>query len=194
MRQCRGRRGGPFDWFDQFADSLFDWDSGSGPRRRGHRPRRGPGRRFFGQGEVRLALLSLLKDSPAHGYELMKRLEERSGGMYRASAGTVYPVLQQLEDEGLVRSEEVEGKKTYHLTDAGREELVHHHDDTEHIWERAHGWKDWGGSMGPETAEIWGSWGRLSKAAFKAAARSGFEKTERVREILDRARKELEAL
>jgi DNA-binding PadR family transcriptional regulator len=143
---------------------------------------------------VRLALLSLLKDAPAHGYELMKRLEERSGGMYRASAGTVYPVLQQLEDEGLVRSEDVEGKKTYHLTDAGREELVRHFDDTERIWQRAHGWKDWGTNMGPETAEIWGSWGRLSKAAFRAATRSGFDKSEKVREILDRARKELEAL
>ena len=48
--------------------------------------------------------------------------------------------------------------------------------------------------MGPETAEIWGSWGRLSKAAFRAAARAEFENTEKVRDILDRARKELEAL
>jgi DNA-binding PadR family transcriptional regulator len=176
------------------VEAIFG-DLGMGPRRRGrHGARRGPGRRFFGQGEVRLALLSLLKDAPAHGYELMKRLEERSGGMYRASAGTVYPVLQQLEDEGLVRGEEIEGKKTYHLTDAGREELIRNHDDTERIWERAHGWKDWGVNMGPETAEIWGSWGRLSKAAFRAAARSGYEKADKVREILDRARKELEAL
>ena len=194
----RGKRGREPDWFDlpgQFVDAIFGWDLGMGPRKRGrHGRRRGPSRRFFGQGEVRLALLSLLKDAPAHGYELMKRLEERSGGMYRASAGTVYPVLQQLEDEGLVRSEEVDGKKTYHLTDAGREELVRHHDDTERIWERAHGWKDWGVNMGPETAEIWGSWGRLSKAAFRAAARSGFDKADKVREILDRARKDLEAL
>jgi DNA-binding PadR family transcriptional regulator len=194
MRHCRGRRGGPFDWFDDFADSLFDWDSRGGPRKHRKHRRPGMGRRFFGQGEVRLALLSLLQDSPAHGYELMKRLEERSGGMYRASAGTVYPVLQQLEDEGLVRSEDVGGKKTYHLTDAGREEILLHREDTDHIWQRAHGWKDWGGSMGPETAEIWGSWGRLSKAAFKAATRAGLEKSERVREILDRARKDLEAL
>jgi DNA-binding PadR family transcriptional regulator len=178
-----------FDW-------IFDWDLGMGPRRGGkHRGRgRGPGRRFFRQGEVRLALLSLLQDEPAHGYELMKRLEERSGGMYRASAGTIYPVLQQLEDEGLVRIQEEDGKKVYHLTDAGRDELLLHREDTERIWQRAHGWKDWGSTMGPETVEIWGSWGRLSKAAFKAAAKSDFEHTERIREILDRARKELEAL
>ena len=176
-----------FDW-------IFGWDLGGGPRARGRHHGRGPGRRFFRQGEGRLALLSLLEDEPAHGYELMKRLEERSGGMYQASAGTVYPVLQQLEDEGLVRGEDVDGKKVYHLTDEGREELLLHREHVERIWKRAHGWKDWGVSMGPETAEIWGSWGRLSKAAFKAAARSDFENTERIREILDRARRELEEL
>jgi DNA-binding PadR family transcriptional regulator len=124
----------------------------------------------------------------------MRRLEERSGGMYRASPGTVYPVLQQLEDEGLVRLEEIEGKKVYHLTDAGREELERHSEDTERIWRRAHGWKDWGVHTGPETAEIWGSWGRLTKAAFKAATRSSMDDADKIREILDRARKELEGL
>jgi DNA-binding PadR family transcriptional regulator len=124
----------------------------------------------------------------------MKRLEERSGGMYRASAGTVYPVLQQLEDEGLVRIAEEDGKKVYHLTQAGREELMVHRDDIETIWQRAHGWKDWGANMGPETAEIWGSWGRLSKAAFRAAPKGDLESTEAIRKILDRARKEFEAL
>jgi DNA-binding PadR family transcriptional regulator len=175
-----------FDW-------IFDLDLGMGPKRRGRRGR-GPRRRFFRQGEVRLALLSLLQDEPSHGYELMKRLEERSGGMYQASAGTVYPVLQQLEDEGLVRIVQDDGKKVYHLTDAGTRELQDHGDEVETIWRRAHGWKDWGATMGPESAEIWGSWGRLSKAAFQAAARADFERTEQIREILDRARRELEAL
>lgn len=175
-----------FDW-------IFDWDVGMGPRRRG-RKGRGPRRRFFRQGEVRLALLSLIENEPGHGYELMKRLEERSGGMYRASAGTIYPVLQQLEDEGLVSIVETDGKKVYHLTDMGREELLLHDEDIERIWQRAHGWKDWGATMGPETAEIWGSWGRLSKAAFRAAARSDFEATDKVREILDRARREIDEL
>jgi hypothetical protein len=118
MRCHDGRRGksgksGDFDWLEwpgQFVDSLFA-DLGMGAGRQGRHRRRGPGRRFFGQGEVRLAVLSLLEDAPAHGYEIMKRLEERSGGMYKASAGTVYPVLQQLEDEDLVRSEEVQGKR-----------------------------------------------------------------------------------
>lgn len=184
-----GGRGMDFEW-------LFDWEGGGlGPRTRGRGGgRRGPRRTFFRQGEVRLALLSLLHDGPAHGYELMKRLEERSGGMYHASAGTVYPVLQQLEDEDLVRAQEQDGKKVYELTDAGRDELRLNEETVARIWKRAGGWKEWGVHMGPESAEIWSSWGRLTKAAFKAAARSGFEETDKIREVLDKARKELEDL
>ena len=182
---CGTGRGMDFDW-------IFDLDFselGRSGRRRG---RRGPRRPFFRQ--VRLALLSLLDDGPGHGYELMKRLEERSGGMYKASAGTVYPVLQQLEDEGLARCVEEEEKKVYHLTEAGREELGRHEEAVERIWRRAGGWKEWGVHMGPETAEIWSSWGRLTKEAFKAAGRADLEETERIRSILDRARRELEKL
>src|SRR5215469_14921470 len=61
--------------------------------------------RFFGPGEIRLALLSMLEAGPKHGYELMKELETKSGGMYKASAGAIYPALQQLEDEGMVISD-----------------------------------------------------------------------------------------
>jgi len=179
-----------FDW-------IFDWDFGFGPRRHGRGGGQGgcgPRRTFFRQGEVRLALLSLLADGPAHGYELMKRLEERSGGMYQASAGTVYPVLQQLEDEGLIRSQEEDGKKVYHLTDAGQGELKLNQEAVDRIWKRAGGWKEWGAHMGPESAEIWSAWGRLTKEAFRSAARAGFEETDKIRQILDRARKELEDL
>lgn len=139
-------------------DWIFDWDFGVGPRGRGRHRRRGPGRRFFRQGEVRLALLSLLGDEPAHGYELMGRLEDRSGGMHRASAGTVYPVLQQLEDEGLVEIQKIDGRKVCHVTDAGREELARHEEDVERIWRRAHGWKDWGAHPGPARGGNRGTW------------------------------------
>jgi len=55
-----------------------------------------------------------------HGYEIIQLLEEQSGGRWRPSAGSVYPILQQLSDEGLVTSEEIDGRRTYTLTDAGR--------------------------------------------------------------------------
>src|SRR5260370_40350351 len=76
--------------------------------------------RFFESGEIRLAILSLLSERPKHGYQLMKEMKDRSGGMYRASAGSVYPTLQQLEDEGLIESERENGRRVYEFTVAGR--------------------------------------------------------------------------
>jgi DNA-binding PadR family transcriptional regulator len=77
----------------------------------------------FGHGHLRLYLLSLLDESPKHGYELIQALEERFGGTYVPSAGTIYPRLAKLEEEGLV-TKASEGRKTvYSITDAGRAEL-----------------------------------------------------------------------
>jgi DNA-binding PadR family transcriptional regulator len=72
------------------------------------------------RGAIRTAILIALRDEPAHGYEVMRRLEEMSGGLWRPSPGSVYPHLQMLEDEGLVQSSDVGGSRTYTLTDAGR--------------------------------------------------------------------------
>src|SRR3984893_15216050 len=105
--------------------------------------------RFFGPGEVRLALLSLLTEAPVHGYELMKQLEGRSGGVYGASAGTVYPTLQQLEDEGLIASELREGKKVYRLTDEGKRELEERDESVREIWRGARGWEAGGSAFRP---------------------------------------------
>src|SRR5207248_2531527 len=125
---------------------LNDFFGGVGKGRWG-----GPRRGFFRSGEVRLALLSLLEQSPGHGYDLMKRLEDRSGGLYQASAGTIYPVLQQLEDEDLVRSKESDGKKVYEITDAGRAEVSRQKDTVDGIWTRAGRWREAGCRMGPHT-------------------------------------------
>lgn len=80
-------------------------------------------RATFGHGRLRLYLLRLLDESPRHGYELMRALEERFLGTYVPSAGTIYPRLSRLEDEGLVTHTESEGRKVYAITDAGRREL-----------------------------------------------------------------------
>lgn len=151
--------------------------------------------RFFGSGEVRLALLSLVEQEPKHGYQLMKELEERSGGFYRASAGTIYPTLQLLEDEGLVVSEAAEGKRVYRITEAGRAELVREAATVKRIWRRADSWEEWTGWMRPETASLAGPLSRVAKAAISAVSHAespaAFEK---VLEILDRSRRDLEAL
>jgi DNA-binding PadR family transcriptional regulator len=86
--------------------------------RGGHFERRGRMRR----GEIRSALLAVLTESPGHGYEVMQRLEEKSAGAWRPSPGSVYPTLQMLEDEGLVRSAERDGKRVFEITDEGRDE------------------------------------------------------------------------
>lgn len=87
-------------------------------RGRGHR--HGP--RRMRRGDVRTAVLAVLGEAPGHGYEIIQAIEEKSGGSWRPSPGSIYPTLQQLEDEGLVRSGEGEGKRVYEITDTGRAE------------------------------------------------------------------------
>ena len=74
------------------------------------------------RGDIRTAILAVLVDGPGHGYDIMSRLEEKSGGVWRPSAGSVYPTLQQLEDEGLVTSADADGKRVFTLTDDGAAE------------------------------------------------------------------------
>jgi DNA-binding PadR family transcriptional regulator len=90
------------------------WGPG-GPRGRG---RGGRGARF----NVRPAVLALLLERPMHGYEMIQELDARTNGIWRPSPGSVYPTLQLLEDEGLIEAEAAGGRKSYHLTDAGRSE------------------------------------------------------------------------
>ena len=82
---------------------------------------RGPRAR---RGDIRLAVLRLLAEQPMHGYQIIQELASRTGGMWNPSPGSVYPTLNALEDQSLVRAEEVEGRKVFHLTDAGRERLA----------------------------------------------------------------------
>jgi DNA-binding PadR family transcriptional regulator len=79
---------------------------------------------MFGPGDLRLVLLSLIEEKPRHGYELIKELEQKFGGSYAPSPGSVYPTLQLLEDEGLVRSTERDGKRVYEIPEAGRAEAA----------------------------------------------------------------------
>ncbi|GAA3659709.1 PadR family transcriptional regulator [Microbacterium marinilacus] len=87
----------------------------------------------FSHGDLRLYLLNLLAETPRHGYDIMQSLAERTGGTYTPSAGTIYPRLAKLEDEGLV-TKTTDGRKTvYEITDAGRAELQERAGDIEGI-------------------------------------------------------------
>ncbi len=94
-----------------------------GPGFGGPRGGRGRGRGRARRGDVRLAVLRLLADEPRNGYQLMQTIEERSGGEWRPSPGSMYPTLSQLEDEALIRSAEADGSRVFEITDAGREHL-----------------------------------------------------------------------
>ncbi len=145
---------------------------------------------------MRLALLALVEDGPKHGYELMKELEERTGGFYRASAGTVYPTLQQLEDEGLVVSEQQNGKRVYRLTEAGVDELRRESDAVRRIFQRVHSRQDWRAWGEPEMGPVLGAFGDLLGSIWRAVRR-GHDRSEtfvRIREILVEARQRVDLL
>jgi len=127
----RGRgRGGPGGGFGAgFGPGWGGFPFGGFP---GHGSRRGPRVR---RGDVRSAILALLAEEPRNGYQIIQELVERSGGVWRPSPGSVYPALQQLEDEGLVRAEEQDGRRRYHLTDAGREYVAARSADHAAPWE-----------------------------------------------------------
>lgn len=82
------------------------------------------GRHRARRGAVVLAILTLLDEGPKHGYELINELDERSEGRWRPSPGSMYPALGRLEGRGLIEVEEIDGKKTYSLTEAGRRRLA----------------------------------------------------------------------
>ena len=152
--------------------------------------------RFFGPGEIRLALLSMLENGSKHGYELMKELETKSGGIYKASAGAIYPALQQLEDEGMVTSDATAGKRTYSLTEAGKAELQREAETVKRIWQRAEQAGDWAPWMGMEGAEVMRPAADLMKTALKAATRGTHDaaRIAKIREILERTKREIESL
>ncbi|WP_166245106.1 PadR family transcriptional regulator [Paenibacillus turpanensis] len=101
---------------------------------------RGEGKRFFERGKFKFALLELLSAEPMHGYQLIKAMEEKTGGLYVPSPGSVYPNLQLLEDMQLIGSSETDGKKLYHITNEGLAYL-----------------RDHGNSGTEEKEEIWGA-------------------------------------
>ncbi len=97
------------------------------------------------RGEIRTAILAVLTDGPGHGYDVIQRLEAKSGGAWRPSAGSVYPTLQLLEDEGLVALTEHDGKRIYELTGSGRAEAENRLRDAGRApWEQSAGDRPFG--------------------------------------------------
>jgi len=149
---------------------------GRGPRGRGRKARRG---------DIRTAALLLLAEEPRNGYQIMQEVQERSDGVWSPSPGSVYPALQQLEDEGLIRSQETEGRKAYAITDAGRQVVE----------ERGEGrpapWEEMSGDVSKDTIEL----GRMMREvgfAFMQLLRTGSDaQTTRAKDVLTSTRRDL---
>ena len=174
----RGRRGfgppGPA-WM---GDVAFAWAGGPfGPRGR-------HGRGRMRRGAIRDAVLLVLADQPRHGYDVMNELAERSGGMWRPSPGSVYPTLQQLEDEGLVRATEVDGKRVFQLTDDGRAEAAK-------VQERGSPWSTLDDGVSSDRRALFQSAMQAGVAASQVAQAGSGEQIASARAILEDTRKRL---
>ncbi|MFH1809132.1 MAG: PadR family transcriptional regulator [Pseudomonadota bacterium] len=176
---CMGPRGrhhhGPPPWFMHFM----------GPPPRAER------------GEVRYLILDALKDQPRHGYEVIQTIEQRSGGSYRPSPGTIYPTLQMLEEMGQVAAQRQGDKTVYAITEAGLAELAEHQDEVDDAYQRLGGGTDWFSDfdfqgMGSRLRRLMQSLkgavrrGQLGKSELQAVAKVIDEAVERIEKILDR--------
>lgn len=168
------------------------WSGGPHRRGPGPLPGRNPGEWAMGgmppwrggrrmrRGDIRGALLAGLTDGPAHGYELINRLEERSGGMWRPSAGSVYPTLQLLQEEGLITGRDEEGKRVFELTGEGRAAA-----------EQARVRSPWDGEEPAGRAEFGRAVKTLMLAVRQAAAAGDDSQMEAVTAILTEARQKV---
>lgn len=168
-------RGGP-----DFAEGLFG-AMGPGAFRFGG-PRRGPGR---GQrGDVRNAIIALLIEQPMNGYQMITAIADRTEGLWRPSAGSVYPALGLLQDEGLVHPVEVEGKKAFELTAEGRNYAEAHAEELKDPWARV-------AQPHEGFLDVRSEVGQLAMALTQVVRAGDPAQVKAAREILARARKDL---
>ncbi len=181
-RGGRGRHGGHRHRGGPRGEGFGGGFGGFGPR--GGRGPRGRGRKAR-RGDIRTAALLLLAEESRNGYQIMQEIEERSDGVWRPSPGSVYPALQQLEDEGLIRSEELDGRKLFKLTDAGREYVKERGEDKPAPWEQM------SGDVSDQAHEL----GRLIRevaSAFTQVVKTGSEaQMGEARRVLTTTRKDL---
>lgn len=132
MTGRRGGRGQQQPFGGQPPWGMFGGPGFGGPPWGGPRGFKGPKAR---RGDVRAAILAVLAEQPMNGYQIIQEVAERSGGVWKPSPGSIYPTLQQLEDEGLVAADAATGRRTFTLTDEGRSYVAEHADEVSAPWE-----------------------------------------------------------
>jgi DNA-binding PadR family transcriptional regulator len=174
-----GGRKGPGHWGGGFGGQWGSWWQGPpGPA--------GPARGAkAGRGDVRAAILALLREGPRNGYQIMSDIEERSGGAWRPSPGAVYPALSQLADEGLITGEESGGRRTFRLTEAGREYVEQNPEMARGAWESAAQQEDW------EVPGLFAEAARLGGGIVQIAHAGTPEQVRAAERLLEQTRREL---
>ena len=173
-----GGRKGPGHWGGGFGGSWGSWWPGQAQPS----PPRGT---KAGRGDVRAAILALLREGPRNGYQIMADIEERSGGAWRPSPGAVYPALSQLTDEGLIAGEESGGRRTFRLTEAGREYVEHNPQMARAAWESAAQQEDW------EVPGLFAEAARLGGGIVQLAHAGTPEQVQAAEQLLEQTRREL---
>ncbi len=135
------------------------------------------------RGDIRAAILALLAERPMHGYEMIKELEQRTGGAWVPSAGSIYPTLQLLEEEGLIAGEEVEGKRRFTLTEAGTATAAER--------EEAPPWEEASSGSDSEVVRLKHSLVQLNHSIAQVFQAGDDEQRKRVRELLDETRRQI---
>ncbi len=184
----RGREGfGPGFGPRAFGSGFAPEGPGFGPG-----PFHGPGRRGGGRarrGDVRLAVLALLAEAPANGYQIIQALDERTSGLWKPSPGAIYPALSQLEDEGLIAPDTRDGQKVFTLTEAGQKAAA---EVDPKPWETVNS------EFGPKDAEgaasFWKEFGTLALAAKSVAASGSPEQLKAATEAIQATKRKLYGL
>jgi DNA-binding PadR family transcriptional regulator len=152
------------------------------------------GSRVFDQGDLKFVILRLLDEKPRHGYDIIKEIEERFGGTYSPSPGTVYPTLTMLEDLGYaIAKPEESGKKIYEITDEGRAYLTENQPLIDDIFSRIAEFAQ--SIFGEPMMEVHRGMKDLGRAIYVSQNKPRTtEQIRKIKEILDRAAKEVEGL
>ena len=154
-----------------FLGGLFGMGAGRGPRMR--------------RGDVRAAILALLQEQPRNGYQIIQEIERRSGGLWKPSAGSVYPAIQQLEDEGLIEAAEDGGRRELRLTATGRKYAEEHPD------ELAAPWASVADSVDQDSRSLFEIMAAVGAATVQVGQAGSAKQVARARALLAEARKGL---
>lgn len=191
----RGHCGPGYGWAFSIRPEHFGFDPGAFWGSKG-RSRGGPfgGGRMFDQGHLKYVILRLLDEKPRHGYEIIKEIEDRFGGMYSPSPGTVYPTLTLLEDLGYARARPEEGgKKIYEITDEGRAHLSENQPLIDDIFSRIEEFAQ--SIFGEPMMEVNRGLKNVAAAIYgsKRSSRTA-DQIRKIKEILDRAAGEIDSV